>query len=57
MGTTSDYPWSQGYPNGYCPSHQDQIKSKRPSAKERRNMEEWELATLELDELIESLDL
>ena len=48
---------SGGYPNGYCPSHQDQIKSKRPSAKERRNMEEWELATLELDELIESLDL
>jgi len=39
----------------YCRQHQRQAP--RPDAEARRNMEEWELATLELDELIEDLGL
>ena len=38
----------------YCRQHQ---RKARPDAEARRNMEEWELATLELEELIEGLDL
>ena len=41
----------------YCRQHQRQAPKPRPDAEARRNMEEWELATLELDELIESLGL
>ena len=41
----------------YCATHRHQAPKPRPDAEARRNMEEWELATLELEELIEGLGL